>query len=145
MNRFTGDYKISAGVDRLADKLRRLTQEGWNELEGAVAEITELARGAIIEKIKNDIEPHSGMHRKKNPQAVVTDLVDTGAYGESWQAQYPEPLQGKVATNIPYAAVLEYGTKDGAQKGFFAARDTAKKMTPIFRKDVEEILKRHLR
>jgi phage gpG-like protein len=117
-------YVATKGLRELIERFRRMPGLGETKLDNAIKETTELARAELVDKITTDIRPHSGMGRKQNPQPVVTDLVDTGAYRASWQTDYPAPLVGIVGTNNEYAGRLEFGDS-GKQKGFFPARDTA--------------------
>jgi hypothetical protein len=163
------NYRVSDGVERLADKLARLAG-GEAKLQKVIVETTLLAQEAIVEKITNDIEPHSGMGRKNNPQAVVTDLVDTGHYRASWQVSFPGPWQGKLSTTCEYALLLEYGIdeevdvkshtrtyKKGRKKGkteivaahsrmmsrkpHYVARDTAVKMRVVLVEKMQKAIK----
>jgi hypothetical protein len=132
------NYRVSDGVEHLADKLARLAG-GEAKLQKVIVETTLLAQKAIVEKITNDIEPHSGMGRKNNPQAVVTDLVDTGHYRASWQVSFPGPFRGLLSTNVEYAAPLEYGTEH--MPGFYVARDTAVKMRVVLVEKMQKAIK----
>lgn len=138
---YNGVFKISEGLESLADKLHRLGTMGERKLEQAVRETTLLTHEAIVEKITNDIEPHSGLSRKRNPKETVTDLVDTGFYRSSWNVSFDGPLKGRVGSNAEYAPVLEYGTEDGTHKGFYVARDTARKMQPIFAEKIKQVIR----
>lgn len=129
----------------MADKLRALKLGGNKEVEAAVRETTLLAHEEIVDKITNDIEPHSGMSRKNNPQESVTDLVDTGFYRASWNTSFPNPLKGVLATNCEYAEVLENGTEDGSHQAFYPARDTARKMKAVFKKRLKKAIQDTLR
>lgn len=125
------------GLQRQLKALARLAG-GLHEIERIVVETTLLAHEAIVEKITNDIEPHSGLHRKNNPQEVVTDLVDTGAYRASWYTAHPSPFVGEVESNSEYAPVIEYGTLDGKRKGYYVRRSVTLKMAPIFAEKVQK-------
>jgi hypothetical protein len=134
---------LSIGVKRLADKLNKLSSAAKGEVQKVVVETTLEAQAFIVDKITNHIEPHSGESRKRNPQAVVTDLVDSGAYRASWTVSYPSAYSGKLSTNSPYALILEYGNDD--RHAFFVARRTAIKMAPIFHKRMKAIIDGALR
>src|SRR5882672_12581227 len=162
------NFNVSQGVERLAARLAKLSREAEQEMQKLITTITLLTQEAIVEKITDDIEPHSGLSRKNNPQPVVTDLVDTGFYRSSWQVSIPALLTGKVATNCVYALALEYGfnnesinvaahdrsrkgknhsvkahTRTVTRKGFFVARATAEKMRRVFRKRGIELLRKY--
>lgn len=138
----TSNYLVSDGAEKLADKLYKLGAQGEARLQKEVVKITLLGKGAIVDKITNDIEPHSGMHRKRNPQPIVTDLVDSGAYRASWQESFPQPFHGRVASNLEYALPLEYGTEN--RPGFYVARDVARKMREVFVSNLRKALKEML-
>lgn len=135
----SANYSVSDGAERLADKLARMAQLGPSALQKTVVETTMLAKEAIVDKITSEIEPHSGLSRDNNPQAIVSDLVDTGTFRESWQVSFPSAYVGKLATNVEYALPLEYGTDH--MPGFYVARDTAKKMRPIFVERIKKAMK----
>lgn len=141
----SANFNVSAGVERIADRLANMSREMEQEIQRLIVTTTMLTQEAIVDKITDDIEPHSGMHRQNNPRPVVTDLVDTGVYRASWQVSFPAPLTGKVATNCEYALALEYGrnTGKGKTRGFFVARDTAIKMRRVFRKRLIDLLRKH--
>lgn len=129
------------GAGQIAKRLEKLGAFGEREIQKVIASTTGLSHEAVVDKITSDIRPHSGMHRDKNPQEVVTDLVDTGAYRQSWQISV-EPGRGELFTNSAYALPLEYGTEH--MEGFGVLRDTASKMRRVFakkmRKAVEDLL-----
>ena len=140
MGKGDGKYYISSGADKIADKLANLNPAA---LERVVVDTTFQAQEMLVEKITNDIEPHLGMHRKNNPQPIVTDLVDTGAYRASWTVSFPKPFTGRLFSNSEYAMALEYGTRYRA--GFFPARDTSEKIRTIFKENMIKKLKELLR
>ena len=133
---------IANGFERAAKRLSALANDGGKYVEQAVKETTLLAHEAIVDKITSEIEPHSGLHRKNNPQDTVTDLVDTGHYRQSWVVSFPGRFTGVLSTNVPYAPVLEYGTEDGSHQPFYVARDTARKMRQVFRRKIVDGLRK---
>lgn len=135
----TSNFDIGRRLDKLADKLAKIDQGKIGKL---VTETTLEAHEAIVDKITNDIRPHSGLSRTP-PVATVTDLVDTGFYRQSWQTSFPSSMKGKVSTNADYALALEFG--EAGRKGFFPARDTAKKMEDVFLKKGVKLIKDALR
>lgn len=135
------EFKISRGGEKLADKLLKISRDAEQDLQKLVVTTTLLTQEALVDKITSDIEPH------ERDGETVTDLVDTGAYRASWQAKFPKPLVGKVATNSEYALALEYGREDGEHKtrGFFVARDVTKQMRREFAKRGRELLRKWTR
>lgn len=134
---------LTIGVKRLADKLHNLSQAARADVQKAVVETTLEAQAAIVDKITHHVDPHSGESRKRNPQPVVTDLVDTGAYRASWTVTFPSEYSGKLSTNSPYALILEYG--NDKHHPFLVARGTALKMAPIFQKRIKAIIEGSLK
>lgn len=129
----------------LAEKLAKISQS-------VVAEtIREVTLGAhemvadIVSGQTGEIPAHSGLSRKRNPQAVVADLVDTGAYRAAWKTAFPAPLTGVLFNNSIYAAVLEYGLDDGSRVAFYPARKTAKKSAKLFKAIAQRRLREILR
>lgn len=129
---------LTIGVKRLADKLHNLSQAAGTDVQRAVVETTLEAQAVIVDKITNHVDPHSGESRKRNPQPIVTDLVDTGAYRASWTVTFPSVYLGKLSTNSPYALILEYGNE--SHHPFYIARFTALRMAPIFQKRMKAII-----
>jgi hypothetical protein len=112
----------------MADRLARMGSQGEQKLAQVVVKRTLLTKEAIVEKISNDVYPHS------RDGQTVTDLVDTGTYRASWQESFPAPLKGKVATNVAYALPLEFGNEN--MPGFYVARDTARNARVELKKDL---------
>lgn len=126
------DVTVINGAGRLADRLAKFGAVGAQEIQRAIAATTALTQEAIVDKITNDIRPHN------RDGETVTDLVDTGAFRQSWQIKV-EPGRGRVYTNIAYALPLEYGTED--MEGFGVVRDTARKGRRIYVQKMREALK----
>ncbi len=129
----SNSYNIaSKQVLKFADKLKNLGGNGEKLLQREVVRTTLQTQEAIVDKITNDIEPHN------RDGKTVTDLVDTGAYRASWQVSFPDPMTGKVSTNIEYAPALEYGHDN--LPGFYVARDTARKMRKQFVQNIKKAM-----
>ncbi len=137
----SANYNVSKGVERLADRLAAMSREMNAEVQKLVTTTTLLTQEALVDKITQDIEPHN------RDGKTVTDLVDTGAYRASWQPSFPAPLMGQVATNSEYALALEYGDQEhgGHRRGFFVARDVAKKMRRVFRQRGIQLIRKYTR
>lgn len=126
------DVTVINGAGKLADKLAKFGTIGEQRIQQAIAATTALTQEAIVDKITNDVRPHN------RDGETVTNLVDTGAFRQSWQIKV-EPGRGRVYTNIEYALALEYGTEN--LEGFGVVRDTSRKGRRIFVTKMREALK----
>lgn len=133
------NYSGTRGAEKLADRLAKLNPQA---LEGILAKMAQLGKAMVVDKITDDVRPHSGLSRSRNPQQIVTNLVDTGAYRQSWQVKQDSNYRFKVSTNIEYAAPLEYGTED--MPGFFVARDVARKSQVRFKELANDAIRETL-
>jgi phage gpG-like protein len=114
------------------------------KLAQAVQVTAELARADLVDRLESKIRPHLALRGRKGGKRIrriVNDLFDTGTLARSWQVNRVDADTVEVATNVKYAAPLEYGTKDGKITGFFYVRDTVQFITPRYRKRCEEALK----
>lgn len=128
-----GDFSGSKGSERLAQKLAKLNPQAF---AGVIAQAAAIGHETIVDKITSDVRPHN------RDGKTVTDLVDTGAYRASWQISFPDQQTAKVATNVEYAASLEYGTEHMA--GFFIARDVARQTRDKFKQLAQQKLHEEL-
>lgn len=126
------DVTVINGAGRMADRLAKIGQLGEQEIQKAIAATTKLTHEVVIDQI-SDVRPHNRRGE------TVTDLVDTGAYRQSWQSK-EERLKGTVYTNNDYALALEYGTEN--MEGFGVVRDSARKGRRIFVQKMREATKR---
>lgn len=138
-------YKVSSGIENLADKLKRLSSGLQKDLNDAGLETAVEAQAVIVDIITNKIEPHSGLSRRRNPQEVVTDLVDTGFYRASWSVGQFGLLAWGISSNAAYAAPLEYGNPEEGVPAYYVARRTALEMAPKYQERCKNIIERYLK
>lgn len=125
------NINASKGAYNMANTLLKAGAEAQLLVQRIVVQTTLETHAAVVEEITHNVMPHSGLSRKRHPEAVVTDLVDTGAYRASWTPVFPAPYQGEVNSNSKYGYWLEYGTKNGIP-AFLVANITAIKMQKVF-------------
>lgn len=142
------ELNVTKAMKPLIDKYSKFGSAGEATLERIIKKITLLTQAAVIDKITNDV-PHTIKYPARNLKPGETrrvdDLVDTGAYRQSWQVSFPSKLKGEVSTNNDHAVVLELGTDDGSRPAYDVAGSTAKKMRERFRQELKDGLREMLR
>ena len=140
-----GQQKASLGTLNLADKLHRLGTAGAKEVSDEVLSIAGEANERVVDIVTSEIEPHSGLHRKRNPQAVVTDLVDTGAYRAGWGFDSLTAFKSRVFNVTDHGIVLEYGSDDGTQPAFEPLQRTHNEYSPVFYRRMNDVIRKYMK